>query len=154
MNTLPLQADVDEFLKVLFPAHRYAAYYLADLTDLVIEEFGVSAEDAALRYDSTHGQTSAESTRIEQLTNWGCVHLLLAGIIKRTGPNEYQHISGPKPAYSGKRLSHKLVGEAMVSVRILKRLGWEQERIIMELPQWTDDVVEAAIRQVWAEVGS
>ncbi len=144
--TLPLQGQVDGFLKELFPKDRTAAYYLTTLTEKVVEHFGVDEQDTNLQYNHTHGQTSAETNRIEQLTNWGCVHLLLAGTIKRTGPNEYQHVTGPKAVYTVGRLSRKFIGEARVSVRILKELGWEPERIMLELHQWDDAVIEAAIK--------
>jgi len=150
MTTLPLQGAVDGFLRMLFPARKTEAFHLIPLTERVIEKFGVSEEDAFLKYDRTHGQTSSETTRIEQLTNWGCVHLLLDGTVKRTGTNEYQHVSGPKTEYKNARLPRKLVGEAMASVKILKNLNWEPERVMLELHQWSDPVIEAAIQRVWA----
>lgn len=150
--TLPLQGEVDNFLKDFLLKHKDGAFYLTSLTDKVIAFFGVSPEDAALKYDHSHGQTSAETSKIEQLTNWGCVHLLLGGSAKRTGPNEYQHITGPKSVYTSNRLSRKAIGEAMVSVKLLKELGWEPERIMLELHTWPDEVIEAAIRKVFVDI--
>jgi len=156
MNTLPLQGEVDEFLRDFFPKHKDESFYLTALTSIVIEHFGVTAEDAALKYNHSHGQTSGETTRIEQLANWGCVHLLLSNHAKRTGPNEYQDIHGPKPIYTIHHLSRKLVSEARVSVRILKNLSnpkWQDPTtIFMELTGHTfsDDVIEAAINREFA----
>ena len=148
--TLPLQGQVDGFLKELFPKDHTESFYLTALTDKVINHFDVDGEDANLKYDHTHGQTSAETTRIEQLTNWGCVHLLLAGIVKRTGPNEYQHITGPKAMYAPNRLPRRDISECRVSVRILKSLKVPHapEEIMFELGGrlWSDDVIEAAIK--------
>jgi len=150
--TLPRQSEVDDFLKEWFPSHKDESFYLTFLTEQVIRYFEVSPHDSNLKYDHSHGQTSAETTCIEQLTNWGCVHLLLADIIKRTGPNEYQHITGPRPVYNIGKVSRKLVGQAVVSVNILKELKWEPERIMLELHSWPDDVIEAAIIKVFGSV--
>jgi len=152
-TTLPIQAEVDSFLRDFFPANRTNSFYVTRLMEQVISHFGVSGTDASLKYERSHGLTSAETTRIEQLTHWGCIHLLLSNDIKRTGPNEYQHITGSRPVYSSGRISRKMVGEAMVSVRILWGLNKSPEEILCELSGvcgWTDDAIEVAIQRVAA----
>jgi hypothetical protein len=79
---------------MFFAEYKHKRCYLVDLTREVVNFFGVTPEDAALQYDHTHKQTCEDTSRIEQLTNWGCVHLLRDGTIVRTGPNEYQHHLG------------------------------------------------------------
>ena len=152
MNTLPSQPQIDEYLKFFFLSYRNESFYLTEITEKVIDHFDVSLATVSLKYEHSHQQTTSETSCIEQLTNWGCVHLLLNNTIKRTGPNEYQYVAGPKPTFKGKGISKKIINEAMVSVKILKNLGWEPERIILELSQWNDDVIEAAIQRVFEKV--
>ena len=117
---------------------------------MIIEWFGVSPEDADILCRVAHRQGEVEPTRVMQLTHWGVVRLKNQGIVKRTGPNEYAHIDNPKPGYTAPRLSSLDLRDAMVSVKILKNEGWEPERIMLELSQWDDDVIEAAIKRVFS----
>jgi hypothetical protein len=150
LTTRPIQSQVDQYLAEFLLANKSGSFSVRDLVDNTNEFFNVSPEDADERCTFAHEQDSGEpSTHMEQFVHWGCIHLLGKDIIKRTGPNEYQHITGPKPAFKGKGLSKKLIGEAMVSVKILKDLKWTEEKIMCELHQWSDEVIEAAIQRVF-----
>lgn len=149
ITTLPQQNEVDSFLKEYFNLYPQDAFYISMLVERAAEYFEVDPADAELKPEKAHGNSSGETTFLEQFVHWGCVHLLAQGIIKRTGPNEYQNIKGPKSVWKVTRVSKKLLGEAMVSVKILKDLKWEPERIMCELHQWSDDVIEAAIQKVF-----
>jgi hypothetical protein len=81
---------MDLFLADFFSIHDTQAFYLAELTDEAQDFFGVSDDDAALQCERSHGQTGPETTRLEQFTHWGCVHLLDRKLIKRSAPNEYR----------------------------------------------------------------
>lgn len=149
--TLPLQSEVDNFLKDFFRSHKNESFYLTQLVTEVKTSFGVSDGDAEIKCPHSHGITNAiSSTRLEQFTHWGCIHLLLDKSAKRTGPNEYQHPSGPKAPYQCDRVSRKDVGEAMVSVKILKGLGWSEEQIMLELNKWPDEAIALAIKKVFS----
>jgi hypothetical protein len=149
MNTitaLPTQTEVDEFLSSLFNSENQTSFHLTALTDYTIDHFNIDPDSAEEECEMAHGVTSPKTTHIEQFVHWGCIHLLARHVIKRTAPNEYQHINGPKPEYNS---NAKLVGEAMVSVKILKDLKWEPERIMLELHQWSDEIIESAINHVF-----
>jgi len=149
--TLPLQCEVDNFLKTFLRSNKDVSYPLVTLTGEVKTHFGVSDDDANLRCQFSHGITNAEySTRLEQFTHWACIHLLLKKNAKRTGPNEYQHPAGPKAAYQCDRVSRQDVGEAVASVKILKDLGWEPARIRGELNKWPDEAIALAIKKVFS----
>ena len=153
-STLPVQSKVDAFLKDHFTRYFQDTFYISTLTERVIQHFKIAPEVVQLRAEIAHeiGGGECGSTLIEQRVHWGCVHLLNASLIKRTGTNEYQHISGVKPPWKVTRVSQKLIGEAMVSVNILRNLNWEPERIMVELHQWPDNVIEAAIQKVFGNV--
>jgi len=146
LTSLPTQTEVDDYLKRLFHDNKTATFHIKSLTDSVIENFGVSPQEAEVECDYAHGVTSPTTTHIEQLVHWGCVHLLNTDI-KRTAPNEYQHVNGPTPEL---RPNSKRVGEAMVSVKILKDLRHSPEEILCELTHlWDDTITAEAIKRVF-----
>lgn len=145
LTSLPTQTEVEDYLKQLFHDDTIAKFHITSLTQSVIEHFGVSPQMAEVECDYAHGLTSPTTTHIEQLVHWGCVHLLNTDI-KRIGLSEYQHVNGPDKEL---RPNSTLVGEAMVSVKILKELNYSPEEIICELTQWTDAITEAAIKRIF-----
>ena len=139
-TTLPLQKDVDIFLRVFFTEYKHKRYYLVDLTREVIEFFSVSPEDAVLQYQHTHKQTCEDTSRIEQLTNWGCVHLLRDGTIVRTGPNEYQHHRGRDAA-----ILISLFDEALAFMKHARKLEFTLGQAkSMVADKWDADILEKA----------
>jgi hypothetical protein len=149
MKTLPTQTMVDEYLhRTFFQQDINGKYYLADITNAVAEHFNVRMADRLLKCDYSHGQTSAESTRLEQFTHWGCMHLLDKRIIKRVGANEYQNINGNLPEF---KRTIKEVAEAMVSVKLLKKCGMDEVAVLCDLSGgvWSDDILELAIKKVF-----
>jgi hypothetical protein len=154
-NTIPTPTEVDLHLSNFFTANKTKEVYVGNLVNDVIDFFGISEEDAFLKSEKAHGRTSKDSTDytgtyVEALVSWSCNRLLDQNTIKRTKPNTFQHIHGPSSSYhGGLRVSSGLISEAMVSVKILRDLKWEPERIICELHQWSQSIVEAAIKRVY-----
>ena len=121
-TTLPTQTDTDLFLSEYFAQFPTGKFYLAVLVEQAKDFFGVSDEDAAIRCDFAHGQTSGETTKLEQFVHWGCVHLLDKKTIKRTAPNEYQHITGPDTRYQTPHEVNNLFNEALAFMRHARKL--------------------------------
>jgi len=145
-TTLPLQKDVDIFLRMLFAEHQAKRYYLVDLTREVVDFFNVSPEDAVLQYAHTHKQTCEDTSRIEQLTNWGCVHLLRDGTIVRTGPNEYQHHLGRAAA-----VPLSLFDEALAFMKHARKLEFTLDQTkSMVADRWDADILEKAGQAAFA----
>jgi len=150
ITTLPPQTEVDEFLLHYFYENMDKGIYLTDITEAVCQFFDVSKEDAELKCEFAHGQTSSDTTRIEQFAHWGCIHLQTKKFVKRVGPNEWQHISGNRPVYNINRISTKEVNRAMVSVKILHELNKTPEEIACKISHlWDADVIALAIKKVF-----
>lgn len=130
MNTisLPSQSDMDLFLAEFFGQYPTGRFYLANLTQEAKDFFNVSDADAALRCEYAHGQTGPETTRLEQLAHWGCIHLLNNHTIKRTAPNEYQHMAGPDTLYRTPRECKSLLGEAIAFFKHSRNLNFSVEQ--------------------------
>ena len=139
-NGLPIEMDIFNFMRHLAESNPTLVLTRTSVKNSIVEEFHIEPEIAeAVGTDALYA-----------------IRKTTTPFLKRVGFGEYQHISGPgspyvKTASHGPRIkvSPKAVSEAVVSVRILKDLGWEPERIIDELHQWPTHVVEAAIRKVF-----
>jgi hypothetical protein len=121
--------------------------------DAVAKEFNIPA--AAQEAEGPKSNTAGYYTRMTYLITDAVQGKRRADgnkFAKRIGYSVYQHVNGNgivplelKTAASMPKISKRELGQARVSVKILKSLNWEPERIMMELNQWPDDVVEAAI---------
>ena len=159
ITTLPLQKDVDIFLRMFFAEKPEGSFYLTDLTIEVVGFFGVTPDDAALQYEHTHKQTCEDTSRIEQLTNWGCVHLLADKTIKRTGPNEYQNRAGGKREYFGKENGEPkyevrpgdLFNEALAFMRHARKLEFSLGQAkTMYGERWDAAILDRAAEEAFA----
>jgi len=157
-TTLPIQKDVDIFLRMFFAEKPEGSFYLTDLTDEVIAFFDVSPVDASLQYAHTHKQTTEDTSRIEQLTNWGCVHLLADKTIKRTGPNEYQNHAGSKREYFGKENGEAkyevrpidIFNEALAFMLSARRFGFTiNQAQTMYGERWDTDILKKAAQSAF-----
>lgn len=150
----PTQTQVDAFLEQFLKANNQESFYLTKLTEAVCKNFNLTENEINETTSNGHGHTSEKSTRIEEFTHWGCVHLNFEKIAKRVGPNEWQHSSGPRPAIKNSRSIWKEVGYALVSVKILKELNMDRDTIFLKMRGtnqfWTDDILKLAIEKAFA----
>lgn len=156
VNGLPAQDDIIHYLEYLLSSSPNECYTRRDLMDSVINEFGIPIPNVEANGPKSH--TPAFYTRVTYLITDSVQGKRRAekAFAKRIAFGVYQHITGDG-VLKGKVLkrppvSKRLVGQAVVSVKILKALNWEPERIMCELHQWDDAVIEAAIEQVFGVV--
>ena len=157
VNGLPAQDDIIHYLEHLLSQDPNKCFTRQQLMEAVANEFGIPT--AAVEATGPESNTAAFYTR--------CTYLitdLVQGkrraekvFAKRIAFGVYQHISGngvvsgdaAKHLKKAVRVPRKLVEQAKVSVKILKDLHWEPERIILELNTWSAEVVEQAINEVF-----
>jgi hypothetical protein len=154
VNGLPGQDDIINYLEHLFKSEPNKCHTRRSLMDSVANEFGIPAVNQEAEGPESH--TPGYYTRMTYLITDAIQGKRRAEgnqFAKRLRLNVYQHVSGDgvisaelKPK---KKLSKRLIDQAMVSVKILKDLKWDQERIFCELTQWPDDVIEEAINRVF-----
>jgi len=136
---------MDLFLAEFFNQYPAGKFYLTRLTDEARDFFSVSPEDAALPCAAAHGCTSVTTTRLEQLAHWGCIHLLDRHTIKRTAPNEYQHMAGPDKLYRTHQERQTLLGEATAFYKHSRNLGFTLEQTkAMWSGRWDDETIAKA----------
>ncbi len=153
---LPLIPDIIKYLEFELKSDPNKSFSRLDIHNAVIGEFNIPSEVLDIKGDS---QTPLFQSRINFIIADAVQgeredHVVGSPItgepwIKRIGLGLYQHISGPNATCKFQGLPRKQINEAVVSVKILKNLGWNPERIISELHTWSDDVVEAAIQRVF-----
>lgn len=145
ITSLPSQLLVEVYLDNVFGKSPTEKFHLTHLTKIVKDFFEVTDEDAALKCSYAHGATGTSTTRLEQLVHWGCMHLLVKRTIKRTGPNEYQHISGPDAAYRTAKEQHLLLAEAIAFYRRARNLGFTlEESRTMWAGRWDEETTRQA----------
>ena len=155
VNGLPAQDDIIHYMEHLFASDPNKCYTRQELMSEVIKEFGIPATNAEA--DGPQSNTSAFYTRVTYLITDGLQGKRRADghpFIKRLSSSVYQHISG-NGVITGKarkqpKVSKRLVGQALVSVKILWELNNSPEEVICKLAHlWNDDVIEAAIKQIF-----
>lgn len=140
-TTLPTQSDMDLFLSEFFSVHDTQAFYLAELTDEAQDFFGVNDEDAAIPCERAHGQTGPETTKLEQFTHWGCVHLLNRKLIKRSAPNEYR---------CSRDYNYRLA-EALAFLTHAHKIGFSvTEAVDMVKDKWPKEILDKASVEAYA----
>ena len=150
-TTLPTQGDTDLFLSEFFTQAPSGKFYLARLTQEAKDFFGVTDEDAALTCAAAHGQTGPETTRLEQFVHWGCIHLLNKKTIKRTGPNEYQHMAGPDKMWLTEGERQNIVNEAVAFFKHSRKLGFSRaDAELMWSNRWDADTTQKAAEIAFA----
>lgn len=155
VNGLPGQDDIINYLEHLLASNPNQCFTRRGLMDAVINEFGIPATNAEA--EGPKSNTTGFYTRMTYLITDAVQGKRRAdgnAFAKRICFGVYQHISGDgiispelkKP----KKVSARKVGEAMVSVKILKSLNHTPEQIMCEVSHlWDDDTIEAAINQVF-----
>lgn len=142
---------MDLFLSEFFNQYPTGKFYLARLTEEAKDFFGVSNEDAAIQCERAHGATSATTTRLEQLTHWGCIHLLDRHTIKRTAPSEYQHMAGPDKLYRTPQETQSLLGEATAFFKHSRNLGFTLDQTrAMWSGRWDAEITAKAAELAYA----
>jgi hypothetical protein len=134
-----------------FSQEKTADLHLERLVGEVKDFFGVTEDDAAIRCERAHGNLeSSGATKLEQFTHWACVHLLDRKIIKRVGPNKYQHISGPSPTYHTSHEISTLFDEALAFMRHARKLEFTLgDAKDMWKDRFPDDVLTRAANEVF-----
>lgn len=149
---LPAQTEIEEFLKtVLFPTNPQNPFHLSELIAETQTHFKLPQEVVDLKLIEYgfkgHGNTG---TFLECLVHFGTHTLVEEGMVKRVGPNQWAHHTCSLPAQSLPTISRKEVSQAVASVKILKRLNYEPERIKTELAhKWSLPVLNLAVRNVF-----
>ena len=134
---------MDEFLNEFFALHETESFYLAKLTTQAKEFFSVTDEDAAIPCDHAHGQTSPATTKLEQFTHWGCVHLLTEGDIIRNAPNEYR-IAWCKADIQ--------LTEATAFLRHARKIGFSMpDAKSMVRDRWNTEILDKATQTAYAQ---
>jgi len=134
---------MDEFLNDFFDLHETESFHLTKLIRESKDFFDVTDEDAAIRCDRAHGLTGPETTKLEQFTHWGCVHLLAAGIIKHNGPQEYR-IARCK--------SDIQLLEATAFLRHARKIGFSSpDARNMVTDKWSAEILDKAAQVAYAE---
>lgn len=152
-NGLPGQDDIINFLEHLLSNNPNLCFTRRELMEWVIVEFGI--EPAAAEATGPHSNCNGFYTRMTYLITDAIRGVRRADhnqFAKRVAFGVYQHISGNGAAYAPKPkiLSVRKVGQAAVSVRILKELNESPEEIACQLTHlWDDDVINAAVKQVF-----
>lgn len=151
INGLPGQDDILRFMEHLTSSNPDKCYSRRELMNEVINEFGIPL--AAATAEGPQSGTAGFYTRMTYLITDAIQGERRASkaFLKRVGYGWYQHITGNNAALKLPSTAEfrSLVKYAMVSVKILKDLKWEPERIIDELTTWSPEVVEAAIKRVF-----
>ncbi len=139
-DTLPKQAEIEDFLgREFFPKYPLPLP-LKEAVDMAQLEFEVSDEARALPVPRGHASSFEGGTVLECLTYFAILRLQERGFIVRTGENMFLRIRGRK--YFGK-VDRKMVNEALVSFNILRN---QPVYRIMNLlrDRWPEDVISAA----------
>ena len=155
VNGLPGQDDIINYLEHLLSSNPNQCFTRRGLMDSVINEFGIPTTNAEA--EGPKSNTTGFYTRMTYLITDAVQGKRRSDgnqFAKRLSLGVYQHITGDgiispnlkKP----KQVSAKRVGEAMVSVNILKELKHSPEEIICEISHlWDDDTIEVAINRVF-----
>jgi len=155
VNGLPGQDDIINYLEHLLSVNPNQCFTRRGLMDSVINEFGIPASNAEA--EGPKSNTAGFYTRMTYLITDAIQGKRRADgnqFAKRICFGVYQHVTGngvisPK-LKTPKRVSVRLVNQAMVSVKILRDLNHSPEQIICETSHlWEDDVIEAAIEKVF-----
>ena len=148
---LPREIEMFNYMRFLLESNPTRIFTRHEIEESIAQEFSIPI--SLMEAEGPGSKTPIFHTEISYLISdaIGGNRKTATPFLKRVGLAEYQHISGPAKALKCiPNVSKRLVNEAMVSVKMLKDLGWEPERIMLELHQWSDDVVEAAIEKVFA----
>ena len=159
VNYLPGQDDIIHYLEFLLSSDPNKCYTRRELMEAVTKEFSIPLVNTEA--EGPKSDTPAFYTRMTYLITDAIQGKRRADnhqFAKRIAFGVYQHITGDgilrgealqrelKPIIVSKRQ----VKEALVSVKILKELNHEPEQVICELSHlWSDNVIEAAIKQVY-----
>jgi len=155
VNGLPGQNDIINYLEHFLAAQPNQCHTRRSLMDSVINEFGIPATSAEA--SGPKSNTTGFYTRMTYLITDAVQGKRRANgnqFAKRLSYSVYQHITGDgvisPELKKRKKVSKRLVGQAMVSVKILKELKHSPEEILCEIAHlWDDDTIEAAINQVF-----
>jgi len=140
-TSLPTQPDMDLFLADFFSIHETQGFHLTELTTEAQDFFGVTDDDAAIQCERAHGQTGPETTKLEQFTHWGCVHLLERHLIKRSAPNEYRCARG----YDYR------MAEALAFLTHARKIGFSvTEAVDMVKDKWPKELLDKASVEAYA----
>jgi len=152
VNGLPGQDDIINYLEYLLASDPNKCFTRRGLMDSVIDEFEIPTP--AAEAEGPKSNTTGFYTRMTYLITDSIQGKRRADgnqFAKRLKLGVYQYITGngviSPDLRKPKKVSKHKVDQARVSVKILKELKWEVERIMLELGGqiWDDDTVEAAI---------
>jgi len=145
-KNLPKQNQIEEFLgREFFPKYQKPVS-LAEMVDLIQLEFQVTDADRAIRMPNGHGCITNGGTILECLVHFAIVRLQEKHCVTHLGANTFVW---SKTRYVGK-CNRRDVGEAQVSLKILKSSGLDKETAMIKLAgRWHDDVIETAAEKVY-----
>jgi len=160
VNGLPGQNDIINYLEHLLSTNPNKCFTRQGLMDSVINEFGIPATNAEA--EGPKSNTTGFYTRMTYLITDAVQGKRRASgnqFAKRLCFGVYQHISGDgvvsAELKTPKKVSARLVNQAMVSVKILHELNKSPEEILCKICHlWDDDVIEAAINKVFSLTNS
>lgn len=153
VNGLPPEEDIIHFLNHLFAQDPNKCFTRKDLMREVGNGFDIPADNQEV--SGPHSDRARYYTFLSYLITDTIMGTgLTNGTIfaKRLSFGVYQHVTGngviSPDLRKPKKVSQHKVGQARVSVKILRELKWEPEKIMLELggQVWDDDTVEAAIK--------
>lgn len=159
VNGLPGQDDMIHYMEHLLASNPNQCFTRRGLMDSVAKEFNIPT--MAQEVEGPQSGTTGFYTRMTYLITDSVQGKRRAekAFAKRLAFGVYQHISGngeispdiKKALTKRAKLSNRDVKDAMTSVQILHRMNWSPEAIILDLHQWSDEVIEEAIRRVCGE---
>jgi hypothetical protein len=143
-SEIPPQETIEEFLSTDFFPNQTASFHLTEIVDVVQEHFGVSDLARMIPAPNSHGN---DGTILECLTSFAILRLKEQGLVILLGDNIFQ---GKNGTFTGK-VSRRAIGEAMVTLRLLKRSGITnaEDAIIMALDKYNEATLRLAAKSVY-----
>jgi hypothetical protein len=159
INGLPLIEDITRFIENLLLSSPNTSFTRLDLIEAVTNEFNIPSnliemlgpDSSTPLFNTRMNYIISDAIHGERENHFPGAAITGKPWAKRVALGQYQHITGNGTALKTIRrtptVSIRLVRQAAVSVRILKKLNHDPETIMVELGNriWNDDVIEAAI---------
>jgi hypothetical protein len=156
VSGLPNEQDMTNFLEHLTASDPNECYTRLDLYDAIATEFEIPAlvQEATGPNSTTPAFHTSVSRGVLSHALYGIRHADGNRFLKRVALATYQHITGNLPAFYLDQNGFRSVLEAMVSVKLLRSINWDAERIYTALAGrklcgWTDDEIQMAVDEVF-----
>lgn len=155
VNGLPGQQDMLNYLCCLVSSDPNRCFTRRQLMDEVAKEFNIPT--TAVEAEGPKSSTPAYYTRLTYLITDAVngVRRANTAFLKRIAVSCYQHVSGNgkvSKEFSSRRVNFRNVRQAEISVKLLRGLGWDSERIFIELIGtlgWSESDIETAVNNIF-----